>query len=357
MNNNRFTYLDTRYINRSHLVKKNQSPPRNKSPYKRNSDEDFQKKIDELRIFANLNNSSELLQNKNELSNNNIQNEIKVNINTDNKRPEIIKNTVVQLSSRILTYGIKKTILSDFNSLYSSSNCNDFKIGLNKNLHANKIIFDCFYLFPNIAEINSKNETNIINEKKIEYFENKYDKYDIQYFPIDYFSCGTTIPMISSTNIYSKMIIKNIYWNIFQTINNDKYKENELLAMIPENNDYTYKNIKLFMHFELHSQIPKKTDAKILPYKNDKLKSVSPANTCLYKSMPIEIGTLDGYNSSDIEIILERDISISCALLCIKISVPDYCSEILKGYDKHNKLFCGYIPFSQLIVNFEYDLL
>jgi hypothetical protein len=362
---NRFNYIEIKHLNNNNQnIKRNKSPQRNKTPPpRRNSDEDFKKKIEELRMFANLNNSplrcnSPLRTNSPHINNLVINNEDLQNNNNNNDNINNNNQTInFQISPKILTYGIKKTILSDFNSLYSSSNCNDFKIGLNKNLNTNKTIFDCFYLFPNICEINSKNETNIINEKKIEYFENRFEPYDVQYFPIDFFSCGINIPMKTSTKIYSKLVIKNIYWNIFQTINNEKYKDNELLAIIPENNDYAYKNIKLFVHFELHSQIPKKTDIKILPYKNDKLKSASPANTCLYKSIPIEVSTLNGMNSNNIEIILSKEIGISCALLCIKVSVPDYCTENLKGNDKYNKLFCGYIPFSQFIINFEYDLI
>lgn len=358
---NRFNYGNNRFLNyNGQNIRRSQSPKspnrnRNKTPPRRpNSDEDFIKKIEELRNFANLNNSPSRHETSSPIRHNTSP--------LPSHKQDVQTNTVnniqnIQILRQTLTYGIKKTILSDFNSLYSSSNCNDFKMGLNKNLNSNKTIFDCFYLFPNISEINSKNETNIINEKKIEYFENKFEKHDIQYFPVDFFPCGTIIPMKSSTKIYSKLIIKNIYWNIFQTINSDKYKDNELLSIIPENNDYSYRNIKLFIHFELHSQIPKKTDIKILPYKNDKLKSASPANTCLYKSIPIEVGTLNGINSNNIELILSKEINISCALLCIKISVPDYCVEGLKGYDKYNKTYCGYIPFSQFIVNFEYELI
>jgi hypothetical protein len=40
----------------------------------------------------------------------------------------------------------------------------------------------------------------------------------------------------------------------------------------------------------------------------------------------------------------------------IKISVPDESLQILKGFDKNNTLFYGNIPFSQFILNFEYDV-
>ena len=44
------------------------------------------------------------------------------------------------------------------------------------------------------------------------------------------------------------------------------------------------------------------------------------------------------------------------SLLCLKISVPTYCIDLLKGFDKNNKVFTGYINFSQIIVNFDYEL-
>ena len=287
----------------------------------------------------------------NNLENNKV--EIKKN------EPLISTNTITSIKSKeienkTLVYGIKKTILSDFNPLYVSSNSNDFKIGINKNVNHNRTLYDCFYLFPNICEINSKNETNIINEKRIEYFENKIELYDIQYFPIDFVPCGINIPMKSSNTIYDKLIIKNIYWNIFQTINSEYYKECELLCTVPEKNDYIYKKILLYLHFELHSQIG--NHSKILPYNNHKFKSPTPANTCLYKSIPIEISTLNGSNFNPIEINLYKEINISSALLCLKVSVPDCCSEILKGYDKNSKLFHGFIPFSQFIVSLDYEM-
>jgi hypothetical protein len=237
-----------------------------------------------------------------------------------------------------------------------SSNSNDFKIGINKNVNNNVTIYDCFYLFPNICEINSKNETNIINEKKIEYFENKIEPYDVQYFPIDFIPCGINIPMKTSNMTYHKLLIKNIYWNIFQTIGNEYYKENELLCTVPERNDYIYKRIQLYLHFELHAQIGTGSHNKILPYNNHKFKGPTPANSCLYKSIPIEISTLNGSNFNTIEINLSKDINISSALLCLKVSVPDCCSEILKGFDKNSKLYHGFIPFSQFIVSFDYEI-
>ena len=283
---------------------------------------------------------------------------------------EHILNNVIQNNNKLnnesiieknLIYGIKKTILSDFNYLYQSSNSNDFKISINKNYNKDIFIYDSFYLFPNISEINTKTETNIINEKKIEMFNNKNNIHDIQYFPIDFIPCGVNIPLKSPNKYFNKIIIKNIFWNIFQTINSKNYESDELLCIVPNKNDFIYKKINIQINFELHSQISKNISKiyndKILPYKNDKIKYSTPANSCIYKVLNISIDKLNGSYFKDIEIELLKELCIDCALLCLRISVPNESIDILKGYDKNNNLSFGNIPFSQFIINFDYELI
>jgi hypothetical protein len=239
-----------------------------------------------------------------------------------------------------IIYGIKKKILPEF------SQCNDLKLELNNNN-----IFDCFYLFPNISE------TNIINEKKINIFHNINERYDFQYFPIDYVACGISIPLKNNTESYSKIKIKNIFWNIFQSLNTD----NELYGIIPNKNDYIYKKIKFQVNFELHSQIPfekmKLFDNKILPYMDITNKNITPSNTCLYKILSFEINTKDGSNFNEYEINFIKELDIQCALLCIKITINDQTINILKGLNKFGKLLYGHIPFSQFILNFDYEII
>ena len=121
-----------------------------------------------------------------------------------------------------------------------------------------------------------------------------------------------------------------------------------------------YQKINLQINFELHSQVSsnifKKYDNKILPYKNDKIKYSTPANSCLFKIINIKIDKLNGSYFQNLEIELFDDLPIDCALLCIKISVPDESIKILKGYDKNNNKLFGNIPFSQFILNFDYEL-
>jgi hypothetical protein len=278
-----------------------------------------------------------------------------INNSFDIEESNLYENKIIK---KDLTYGIKKTILSDFNYLYNSSNSNDFKIGINKNTSQINTIFDTFYILPNISEINTKNETNIVNEKKVELFKNIYDPSDKQYFPLDYIACGNTIPLKTPNNIYfKKLIIKNIFWNVFQSIDMKEYKTSELLCLVPDKNEYIYKKIELQINIELHSQIPQNfINSNILPYKNDKVKNVNSATTCLYKIVTFNVDTLNGSKFENIIIDLVPDIILECALLCIKISIPDKCIEILKGIDKYNKIFYGFVPFSQIVLNFDYEL-
>jgi len=360
---------------------------KSQSPQKINS---FYKKIEDLnnpyyqQISSEINNTrnifSDDLKNNDSINNNNtICQNIKKNektVNTEiikeldklnNNRIELKKDKCIttnklnkySIIKKDLTYGIKKTILSDFNYLYTSSNCNDFKIGLNKNNNQINTIFDVFYLFPNISEVNTKSETNIVNEKRVEIFNNRFSNDDKQYFPIDYVPCGVTIPLRTDLDQFTKLKIKNIFWNIFQSIDSNNYKTNELLAIIPDKNEFGYIPIALQINFELHSQVSdnflKKNTNQIIPYKNT-IKSLNPANSCLFESYKFNIEKLNGSNFSDIDIDIPQDLNIDCAMFCIKISVPDDFIPILKGTDKYNKVFYGFIPFSQFVINFDYEL-
>lgn len=359
--NNNYNVLYNNRLNRVIINKnknnKNNPNNSNKTPespikkidYSEEENKEFQKKIDELRKFANIDEVKDINLGSEKIKTNNLP---------------VIKDKEIKSFEKYvkqnLIYGIKKTILSDMNHLYQSSNSNDFKIGLNKKGNQKGDVFDCFYLFPNISEINTKSETNIINEKIVKYFDNKNESYDNQYFPLDFVAPGITVPLKKKNTVYSKLIIKNIYWNIFQSINIDNYTNDELLCYVPDKNDFAYKKIKLHVNFELHAQVSNTTinmfSDKILPYRTEQLKNICPANTCLFKSVPIEMGNLNGSYFEDIEIDLLKELNIDCCLLCLKISVPNYCIDLLKGFDKNNKVFTGYINFSQIIVNFDYEL-
>lgn len=302
-------------------------------------------------IEINNSNSIEVNNSKNVEVNN------KIDYQYDIRREE--NNNTLKYKKNVL-YGIKKTILSDFNYFNNSSHSADFKIGLNKNMMSNKKIFDAFYLFPNICELNTKTETNIINEKKVDMFQNLNEVNDVQSFPIDFIPCGINIPFKNAKESFKKLCITNIYWNIFQSIDISKYKKDELLSVVPDKNDFIYKNTLLQVSFELHSQINNNIiheySTKILPYRNTHVLSPTPANTCLYKTPSIYVDRLNGSLFDKIEIPLLKDLNLDCALLCVRICVPDDSISILKGLDKFNKSFYGFIPFSQFVLNFDYEL-
>jgi hypothetical protein len=350
INNNNDTYAE--YINKlnKESVKKienNEKYPVKKIENNIENNEKYPPYLNKLNKSPEINNkfnNNSKLDFKNEIKNETI-NDSKIGIINDSKNNS-------KLNSKSLIYGIKKTILSDFNHLYQSSNNNDFKIGLNKNISSNTKIFDCFYLFPNISEINTKNETNIINEKKIEIFYNKNNLSDIQYFPIDFIACGSNIPLLSENKYFTKLRIKNIFWNIFQSINSENYQANEILSVIPNKDEFIYKNINLQVNFELHSQIINKD----LPYKMIDLKNITPANTCLYEVPYFQIFNLNGSNFHFLEIDLDPKLKLECALLCVKISVPCNSIKMLEGVDKNGSTSYGHIPFSQFILNFDYEM-
>jgi hypothetical protein len=309
------------------------------------------------------------------LSNDFLNNQYESTINNKHENTSIFNNKHQNLNTintskyktekKNVVYGIKKTILSDFNYLYNSSNSNDFRISLNRsksninNRIESNSVFDTFYLFPNISEINTKSETNIINEKKVISICNRYDPSDKQLFPIDFTPSGINVPIKTENTKYTKIIINNIYWNIFQSIEQSNYNNNEILGIVPFNNDFNHKDIYLRINIELHSQLSGNIEEykknKLLPYYNEEYK-INSSNTCLNTVHSFDINTLNGSKFDEINIDINDNLNINCALLCIKISIPDEIVGLLKGVDKYNNTFYGYIPFSQFILNFDYHL-
>ena len=239
-------------------------------------------------------------------------------------------------------------------------NCNYFKIGLNNGTFYKTICSDCLYLFPYISEIN-KEDMNYIHEKKIESFRNKNNIHDIQYFPLDYIPCGNIIPLSGirhQQGVNNQIRIFNIYWNIIQSINNSTYKNNEILCFVPNISDYNLKNIKLQINFEIHNQISgiieEKFSNNILPYKNNNITNLNPANTCLTNVINIIIDKVNGSVDNDIIFDLPEGLDLNSVLLCAKISIPNESFHVLNGYDKNNIISHGYVPFSQFLLHFDY---
>jgi len=253
------------------------------------------------------------------------------------------------LYRKSLLYGIKKLILSE-------NNRTDFRIGINKNHTENNIVFDTFYLPPNVMEINSRIETNYINEKKIECFMNKNNKRDVQFFPLDYVPSGSIIPF------KKKIKMNNFYWNIIQSIDLSKYKgfrdsnNLEILAIVPEKERFIYEAVKFQINIEVHSQI-NEIDSQILPYKNNKIKENNPGNTCLFTIQSFKIDKLQGINEQDIIIEIPKNLNIDTGILAVRVSVPSENVHVLRGYNKNADISYGFIPFNQFLINFDYELL
>jgi hypothetical protein len=273
-------------------------------------------------------------------------------INEKKQIPEINK---INNNLQNLTYGIKKTCNSEFNFSNTSNTISDFKIVIQKNANRNSApIYDSFYIYPNIKDLNLKTDVNIINDKKIDLFKNINEPNDIQSFPLDFIPTGNII------KLKNKLVIKNIYWNVFQSIKNDNFQENEILSIIPERNEFLYSSVMLQINFELHSQVPlsvQKQFSSILPYKNNSIKNPSPSNTCIFPVQKLIINNLNGQNDEEIIITIPTNFSLSNALLCVRISVPNESLSKLRGFDKNNNELYGAIPFSQLILNFDYEVL
>lgn len=258
---------------------------------------------------------------------------------------------------KTVLYGIKKTNITELNDKKLSSS-NNLKIMKNNEI-GSKVIFDSFYLSPNILEINEYSSYNFIHEKKVEKFINIYDENDYQYFPIDYTPSGFPINIKNSKSKYNNLIITNVSWNIIQNINDTKYEEANILGITPNINEMAYKNINLSVNFELHSQIPLhllSNRENIIPYRNVNIKVANPSKTCLFKVQNIKINKLNGFRENNIVIPLNNFYNLFNSLLCVRVSLDEDDIYYLKGFDANEKLNYGHVPFSQFILNFDYYL-
>lgn len=282
--------------------------------------------------------------------------------NLDEDTVDELKNMLkyyknLRITNKTLLYGIKKTNITESNNnKFSSSTF--FKMMKNNDI-GNKVIFDTFYLSPNILEINEHSTFNFIHEKKVEKFINIFNKTDYQYFPIDYIPSGFPINIKNNNSRYNNLIINNLSWNIIQNINDSKYEETSILGIVPNIEEYLYKNINITLNFELHSQIPLQlleNKENIIPYRNNNVNVLNPSKTCLFEIKSVNINKLNGYLNENIVIPINNFYNLYNSLLCIRISLDDDEIYYLKGYNNNKKLTYGYIPFSQIILNFDYHL-
>jgi len=258
-------------------------------------------------------------------------------------------------SHKSLLYGLKKTNITEINHSQHSSN-SYFKM-MKNNESGNEVIFDSFYLSPNVLEINEYSKYNYIHDRKIEKFKNSMDNLDVQYFPLEYTPCGFPIQLKKENN---ELVIQNISWNIVQFIKN--IKNMNLLGVVYQKNEIEYKPIDLQLHFELHSQIPNHlidNKRNLLPYENHVIKVLNPSQTCLTTIKSIKINTLNGSFDEEINIPIQELTNLNDIhniLLCVRLSIDQDNVYFLKGSDIHDKINYGYIPFTQLLINFDYYL-
>ncbi len=256
-----------------------------------------------------------------------------------------------------LLYGIKKTNITEtVNNKYSSSSY--FKIMKNNDI-GNNVVYDTFYLSPNVLEINEHSSNNFIHTKKVEKFINIFKKNEYQYFPVDYIPTGFPINIKNNHSRYNNIVIKNLSWNIIQNINESKYESTSILGIVPNINEFLYKNISLTLNFELHSQIPLQllsSNENIIPYRNNNVKVLNPSKTCLFEIKNFKIDNLNGFSDESIKIPIKNYYNLFNTLLCIKISIDEDEVYNLKGYNNNQKLTYGYIPLNQIILNFDYYL-
>ena len=252
-------------------------------------------------------------------------------------------------------YGIKRVCAQEINKINAKNSIsNNLRIKLN-NMKNNNPIFDTFYLSPNILEINQQNCDNYINEKNIEQVSNIYNMNNFDYFPNDYTPSGFPIELKNNT-----LVIEKIKWNIMQHITDTKYDETHLLGFVPKENEFNYVNMELEVTFELHSQLPfnlLNNRSNICPYRNNtSTNNFNCSNTCLYNTekTKIKINNLSDNSNLKIEIPIFAHSYIKNALLCIKVGISPESMYNLKGYDKYNNIAYGFIPFNQMIINFEH---
>ena len=309
---------------------------------------------------GNSNIDNDTLKEIKELINKNKKKQINSNSNSktnESNEQNINQNQKQNQLNRTLLYGIKKTNITELNNNKLSSS-SYFKM-MKNNDHGNHVVYDSFYLSPNILEINEHSSYNYIHSKKVEKFTNIFDKNDYQYFPIDYIPAGFPINIKNNQSIFNNLIIHNLSWNIIQNIHDSKYEDTGLLGIVPNVDEFIYKNINLTLNFELHSQIPLQlltNKGNIIPYRNNNIQVINPSKTCLFQVKNVKINKLNGFLEEKINIPLTNFYNLHNSLLCIRISLDDDETYYLKGFNNNNKLTYGYIPLNQIIINFDYYL-
>jgi len=251
-----------------------------------------------------------------------------------------------------LLFGIKRINITETNKIVKNSN---FRIGLNKQENNQEVIYDTFYLSPNILEIIQYDHDNYIHEHSMIRVQNIYDKQKDETFPLNYSPSGFPIELKTGT-----LIIENIRWNLIQNLTDSLFDELNIRGVVPYENEFKYINIDLELSFELHSLIPYQlinNRESLFPYRLlNQHNQYCASNTCLFSSelSKIKLRSLNDLSTTIIKFKTQKHPFIHNALLCVKVGVSNESLYQLRGFDKYKNIAYGYVPFSQFILSCDY---
>ncbi len=265
---------------------------------------------------------------------------------------------------------LKKMWIPEYNRKYQLTQ--DFQISLNKNANRKneKGTFDAFYLQSGNFEINTNIMPNPVNDYLVENCKNIYDYDDNSFFPKDIIPQGIVVKIPENREI----VIKNIEYQIFQTINfkydcfyknknmediNEKIKKYGLKGYYTKNGEIYFEFIELYIVFELHllSNVEfEKTACEInksYPYYKEENTNYSPNNTCITKVKKVLVNKNNGSIDNELIFIVPENIDSENLSLYVKIEVPSESVKKLKYTNKENIESFGFIPFSNINLLFQ----
>lgn len=251
-----------------------------------------------------------------------------------------------------LLFGIKRINITETNKIVKNSN---FRIGLNKQENNQEVIYDTFYLSPNILEIIQYDHDNYIHEHSMIRVQNIYDKQKDEPFPLNFSPSGFPIELKTGT-----FIIENIRWNLIQNLSDSLFDELNIRGVVPYENEFKYINIDLEISFELHSLMPYQlinNREALFPYRLlNQHNQYCASNTCLFTSelSKIKLSSLNEMSSTMIKFKTQKHPFIQNALLCVKVGISNESLYQLRGFDKYKNIAYGYVPFSQFILSCDY---
>jgi hypothetical protein len=251
-----------------------------------------------------------------------------------------------------LLFGIKRINVTETNKIVKNSN---FRIGLNKQEHNQEVMYDTFYLSPNILELIQHDHDNYIHEHSMIRVQNIYDKQEDEIFPLNYSPSG--FPIELKTGIF---VIENIRWNLIQNLTDSLFDELNIRGVVPFENEFKYINVDLELSFELHSLMPYQlinNRELLFPYRLiNQHNQYCASNTCLFSTelAKIKFSSLNELSTNRIKFKTQKHPFIQNALLCVKIGISNESLYQLRGFDKYKNIAYGYVPFSQLIVSCDY---